>query len=73
MKWRMSNSHDEKADTEREYVHLLSTVSVSLLLVETLASESLDSFIVKVVIVVGDYGVIDFRCFVTSCSDVVRQ
>ena len=56
----VSNGHDEETDTEREYVHLLATVSVSRLLFQTLASESLVT-------------AVDLRCFVTSCSNVVGQ
>ena len=56
----VSNGHDEETDTEREYVHFLATVSVSQLLFQTLASESL-------------VAVVDFRGLVASCPNVVRQ
>lgn len=57
----MANDHNEKAHAKGEHVYFVSFVSVvELLLVVTLASESLD-------------GIFDFRCFVPSGSNIFCQ
>lgn len=56
----MSKDHNEEAHAKGEHINLFSIVSISWLLVVTLASESLDC-------------VFNLRCFVAFCSNVFCQ
>jgi hypothetical protein len=56
----MSKDHNEEAHSKGEHIDLFSIVSVVILLVVTLASESLD-------------GIFNFRCFVAFGSNIFCQ